>query len=155
MSGHLPPEAFEHYFSLGPNRSYEAVAAHFGTAKITVTRRAKEERWQERLRELEQKAREKSEKRIVEEMDAVRDRHIKAARILQAKALDALRTLPADQAIRAAAALSIGWKHELLILGEPTERNATVEEVIKREYERWITPVEEDDDDAVAEEPAA
>lgn len=148
MTRRLPPEAFEFYFSLGTERSYQAVAEHFGAAKVTVTRLAKEENWQGRLRELEQKARERSEKRIVEEMDAVRERHVKAARILQAKALEALRSLPPTQAIKAAAALAIGWKHELLVLGEPTERNANVAEVIRSEYERWMVPVEEDEDDS-------
>lgn len=145
MNKRLPPEAFERYVALGAERSYEAVADHFGVAKITVTRRAKEENWQERVRELESKAREKSEKKIVELMEEVRERHLKAAKILQIKALEALRNLPAEKAVKAAAALAIGWKHELLILGEPTERQATVEEVIKREYERWMVPASDDE----------
>jgi hypothetical protein len=154
MNRRLPPEAFEYYFSLGPDRSYQAVADHYGAAKVTVTRRATEEGWQSRLRKLEQEARDRSEKRIVEEMDAVRDRHVKAARILQAKALEALRNLPPEQAMKAATALAIGWKHELLVLGEPTERQATVEEVIKREYERWMVPSVEDAElDELEEEP--
>ena len=71
-------------------------------------------------------------------LDEVRDRQVKSARILQAKALEALKNLPPERAIKAATALSIGWKHELLLMGEPTDRTATVEDVIKREYERWM-----------------
>lgn len=140
MNRLLPPDAMEFYFSLGAERSYQAVADHFGVAKITVTRLATEEQWQERIRALEQEAREKSEKRIAEQMDAVRERHVQSARILQAKALEALKSLPPDKAIRAASALSIGWKHELLVLGEPTERNAlSVEEVTRQEINALST----------------
>ncbi len=152
MNHKLPADAFERYVALGPERSYQAVADHYGVAKITVTRRAKAEGWQERVRELEAKAREKSDEKIVEMMEVVRDRHIKAARFLQAKSLEALRNLPPEKAVKAATALAIGWKHELLILGEPTERQATVEEVIKREYERWMIPADEKEDE---EEPDA
>ncbi len=138
MNRRLPPDAFEYYVSLGVERSYQAVADHFGVAKVTVTRRAKEEGWQDHTQELEAKARKKSDEKIVEMMDEVRERHIKGARALQAKALQVLRDATPEKAVKAASALAIGWKHELLVLGEPTERQATVEEVIRREYERWM-----------------
>jgi len=96
----LPLEAFEHYFAQGVDRSYLAVADHFGVAKITVTRRAKAENWQGRIRDLEAKSREKSDEKIVELMEVVRDRHLKAARMLQAKALKALSELPPERAAR-------------------------------------------------------
>lgn len=148
MNRILPADALEYYVSLGAERSYQAVADHYGVAKITVTRMATDERWQERIRDIEQKAREKSEKRIADQMDAVRERHITSARILQAKALEALKNLPPEKAIRAAQALSIGWKHELLVLGEPTERNAlSVEEVTRQEINALLTVEDEDDDE--------
>lgn len=148
MNRLLPSDALEYYVSLGADRSYQAVADHFGVAKITVTRTATDERWQERIRDIEQKAREKSEKRIADQMDAVRERHIASARILQAKALEALKSLPPEKAIRAASALAIGWKHELLILGEPSERTAlSVEETTRREIRDFLTVEEEEDED--------
>jgi hypothetical protein len=148
MNRRLPPDAMEYYVSLGADRSYQSVADHFGVAKITVTRLATDERWQERIRDMEQNAREKSEKRIADQMDAVRERHISSARILQGKALEALKNLPAEKAIRAASALAIGWKHELLILGEPTERNAlSVEEVTRQEINSLLTVEDTDDDE--------
>src|SRR5688572_15350363 len=139
MNRRLPPDAFERYFAQGIDRSYQAVADHFGVSKITVTRRAKEENWQGRIRELEAKSRERSEEKILQMLDEMRERHLKSAKALQMKALEALRNLPPEKAVKAAAALAIGWKHELLLMGEPTDRQATtVEDTIKREYERWM-----------------
>ena len=142
----LPAEAYEHYLELGANRSYQAVADHFGVSKVCVTNRAKKEGWQDRLRELERESRQRSERKAVDELDAVRERQLKAARFLQARAIEALKQLPAEKAVRAASALSIGWKHELLLLGEPTERQATMEELIKREYSEWMTDGDGGDD---------
>lgn len=146
MSGRLPDDAFEYYVAQGPDRSYQAVADHFDVAKVTVTRHAKAQDWQGRIRELETKARERSDQKVLEAMEVVRERHLKSARMLQAKALEALSRLPAEKALKAAQALAIGWKHELLILGEPTERQSTIEETIRREYERWMGPEDGEDE---------
>ena len=55
------------------------------------------------------------------------------------KALTALRTLPIDKAADVNRALELGVKQERLIHGEPSERSEmTVEEVTKREMERWL-----------------
>ncbi|RMF71541.1 MAG: hypothetical protein D6744_17815, partial [Planctomycetota bacterium] len=64
----LPVDAFEYYVALGPKRSYQAVADHFGTSKRSVARRAASENWQTRLRELEVKARAQCEHRIVDDL---------------------------------------------------------------------------------------
>jgi len=143
----LPPEAFEFYVGLGVERSYQLVAEHYGVTKVAVAKRAKRDDWQERLRRLEDRAREESDKRSQEGLEAVRARQLKAVRFLQAKAIEVIRDQPPEKAVRAASALNIAWKHELLLLGEPTERQANVEEVIRREYERWMVLEEEDDDD--------
>lgn len=134
----LPPDAFACYAALGPDRSYQAVAERFGVSKAAVGRRAKLEGWQERVAELEERARQESEEDAVEELKAVRERQLQGARFLQARALEALKTLPPDKGIRASNALQVAWRHELLLLGEPTERQASVEEVTKRELARWL-----------------
>jgi hypothetical protein len=144
MTHKLPREAFEFYLELGVDRSYRAVAEHFGVTKVAVVNRARTERWQERLRNLERQSRERSERKTLDEMDAVRERQLKAARYVQSRALEAMRALPAEKGAKLAAALNIGWKHELLLLGEPTERQANVEELIKREYAEWMAPEEGD-----------
>lgn len=139
MKTKLPAQAFEHYVSLGVDRSYAATAAHYGVTKVTVANRAKTENWQQRLRELERKAMQRSEEKAIESLEAVRARQLKAARYLQSRAIAALRDLPPEQAMKAGTALAIGWKHELLLLGEPCERTELdVAQVVERESRRWL-----------------
>ena len=45
----IPPDAFDFYFSLGPPRSYQAVANKYGVTKRAVTNLAGREDWQRRL----------------------------------------------------------------------------------------------------------
>ena len=68
------------------------------------------------------------------------ERHLKSARIVQGKALEALRGTPLETAMAAVKALDTGIRQERLIRGEPGERTAiSVEETIRSEYERWMT----------------
>ncbi|MBK9386437.1 MAG: hypothetical protein IPN34_16620 [Planctomycetes bacterium] len=135
----LPSDAFDHHFSLGVDRSYTAVAKRYAVARKTVNRHAIAERWQERIAERERKAREATEQRAIETLEEMNARHLRVAKAIQARALDALRTLPLSTAMEAVRALEIGVKQERLARGEPTDRAAIdVESVIKREYERWL-----------------
>ena len=144
----LPPEAFNHYVELGPARSYEAVAKHFGVSKVTVVSHAAKEQWQERLREAEAKAREEANKKAVNVLEEVKERQLQEARILEHRALEALKVLPPEKAAKAAAMLQIAWRHELLLLGEPTERSEmSVEETIKHEMATLLRRVEVEDDE--------
>ena len=129
----IPAEAYSVYLALGTERSYQALAERYGVSKTAIVKRAKKERWQQRLSDLDRQARERAEEKAVDEMGAVRERHLKEARFLQSRALTALKNLPPEKGIRAAAALNIAWKHELLLLGEPTERQASVEEITREE----------------------
>ena len=148
MSGKLPKEAFSFYVALGPGRSYAKVAEHFGTDKRTVTRRATKENWPERLQQAEEKARETTEEDAVEILREMNVRHLRIAKALQGKALEALRSLPIDRATDVIRALEIGVKQERLIHGEPSERaELSVEEVTKREMQRWLVVGEEGDED--------
>ena len=52
----IPPDAFFFYMSLGKDASYDAVAKRYGVSKRAVTRLAVKEKWQERVKELHQKA---------------------------------------------------------------------------------------------------
>ena len=142
----IPAGAYEDYLALGTERSYQALADRYGVSKTSIVNRARKERWQERLAELERQAQERAEEKAVDEMQAVRERHLKEARFLQARALQALKDLPPEKGIRAAPALAIAWKHELLLLGEPTERQASVEEIIRRETQGLLMVVEGEDD---------
>jgi hypothetical protein len=151
MTAKLPKEAFSFYVALGPARSYQKVAEHFGTDKRTVTRRATKENWPERLLQAEEKAREETEQDAVLILREMNARHLKIAKALQGKALEALRSLPIDRAADVIRALEIGVKQERLIHGEPSERSEmSVEEVTKRELSRWLVLGGGDDDEAGA-----
>ena len=92
MSGKLPHIAFEFYFGLGPGRSYQTVAYEFGVSKKSVTKRATSECWQDRLAKLEEKSRQNAEKKALETLDAMNDRHLRSLRAVQGKALQAIKT---------------------------------------------------------------
>lgn len=143
----LPTESFDHYVALGPDRSYDAVAKKYGVSKATVLRHAEKHRWQERLREAEKASREVANKKAVDTLQAVKDRQLQEARILEHRALEALKSLPPEKAAKAATMLQIAWRHELLLLGEPTERTElSVEEITRREIQTLLTFSEEADD---------
>ena len=146
MSGKIPPDALEYYLALGADRSYQKVADHYGVSKRAVTKHAARDRWQDKLIEFERKAREGAEKRALESLEGMNLRHLKSLKIIQGKALEALRSMPLATAMEAVRALEMAIRQERLIRGEPSERTAvSVEEVIRREYERWMTPEEESD----------
>lgn len=147
----LPPDTFDAYVALGPTRSYGAVAEKYGVSRATVIRHAEKERWQERLRDAEQAARDQANKKAVETLQAVKDRQLQEARILEHRALEALRSLPPEKASKAALMLQIAWRHELLLLGEASERTElSIQEVTEREMRTLLKRVEVDDgeDDA-------
>ena len=140
MRRKLPPDAFSFYVSLGVNRSYQAVGKHYGASKTSVSKLAIKEGWQKRVLEIEARARAASDEKAAETMEAINSRHLKAMRVVQGKALEALKTMSLADAMDAVRALDMAIRQERLILGEPTDRSAVnIEEVIKREYERWMT----------------
>ena len=150
MKRKLPVEAFEVYVGQGIGRSYQAVADHYSVSKGTVTALAKKDDWQARLVKVEQKARSRSDEKAVETLQQVNERHIKASRVVQMKALETLRSMSLGSAMEAVRALDLGLKAERLVIGEPTERRAnesvggvllvakmpTAEEWIRRAEER-------------------
>ncbi len=141
----IPLEAFYYYAEMGVDRSYQAVADHYGVSKVAVTKRAKKENWQGRLRELEQQAREELNKKTVETIQAVKARQLKATRFVQSRTLEVLKNTPGEKGLKAVAALNIAWKHELVLLGEASERTElSVEEITKSEI-RDLLVVDEDE----------
>ena len=150
----LPPETFDFYFSLGPARSYQAVAEHYKLSKRSVTSLAKREDWQGRIAELERKARESSDKKKLETLDEMNERHLKQLRFLAGKAIEGLKSMQLDNQGAVVRALQLAICQERTICGEPSERTAvSIEDTIKREYERWMVKLEPDSPNA--EEPDA
>lgn len=139
MRNRIPPVAFEYYASLGIDRSYAKVAKRYGVTKRAILRCAKREDWQRRVDELDLKAREVGEKRTVETILQMNERHLRSMKIVQAKALEALKSLSLETAFEAIRALDMATKSERLIRGEPIGRTEiSLEETLKREYERWL-----------------
>ncbi|MBU0754900.1 MAG: hypothetical protein KJ831_16555 [Candidatus Eisenbacteria bacterium] len=145
----LQHDAFEFYFSLGPGRSYRTVADRYEVSKTAVANLAEREDWQQRILDLERKAHEATEKRIAETLEEMGERHIKMIKVVQRKALETLKSMPLNTAIEAVRALDLSIKHERLVRGEPTDRAALdVENLIKREYERWLISEDSEGEEA-------
>lgn len=142
----LPDDAFERYVALGPDRSYQLLAEKLGVDKRTVVRMASREKWTERLAKIQEEARATADKKLVSDLHAVREQQLREVRFLRAEALKAMKGLTPEKAVKIAGALAIAWKHELLLLGEPTDRHvSTVEEVTKREIGTLLLQSGEED----------
>ena len=86
----IPDDAYDFYFGLGPNRSYEGVAQKFGVTKRAVTSIANRDDWQGRIRAVEAKARESADQQATATLTAMRQKHLRMLEVVQAKALQAL-----------------------------------------------------------------
>ncbi len=139
MSGRIGPDAFEHYASLGPDRSHQAVADHYGVSKRAVTRRAVKDDWGGRLKAIEDNVRERTDEKIEDVLAEMRDRHLRTIKAMQARALTALKEYPLTSGMEGMKAAEMAIKLERLIMGEASERTEmSVEEVTKREMSRWL-----------------
>ncbi len=137
----IPTDAFDCYFALGAGRSYQAVADKFGVTKRAITKCAAREGWQQRLGDLERKARERSDDKIVESLDAMNHRHLRMWQIVQGRALETLKSFPLKDAMSAVRALDTSVKGERIARGEPGERGeVSIESIVRREYEQWMRP---------------
>ena len=146
MATKLPLDAYEYYYSLGPARSYQAVAAHYGVTKRAVVKRALAEHWQGKIVERDTRVRDHVAKRTEESLEEMMERHLRQVKAIQARALEALRSMPLNTAMEACRALGQAMTEERKIRGEPADpETKSVEAIIKREYERWLKPVESTD----------
>jgi hypothetical protein len=141
----LPPDAFAKYLALGFERSYLKVAEHFGVSKRTVQTAAVRERWQQRVTEADEKARDKVTESYVETVQQMNDRHLKVLRFVLGRGLEGLKSLPVGTFGEAVRAVTIAIEKERLIRGEATERMETVEQIVQRESKRFLTSAAEDD----------
>lgn len=144
MGRKIPDDAYEDYLALGTERSYQALAERYGVSKTAIVQRAKREGWQERIENLQRESQKRAESQVLDEMDKIRERQLAEARFLQHRALKALQDADPSKCGQLANALNIAWKHELLLLGEPTDRQATVEEVMRQEMRDLLKVVPDD-----------
>jgi hypothetical protein len=151
----IPPDAFDIYLSLGPKRSYQAVAEKLGVAKRSVTAVAKREDWQGRVQKVEAKAREAVDQKATETLAAMKERHLRMLEVVQAKALQALKTMPIETAYQAVRALATAIEQERLARGEPSERTAVeIEAMIRREHDMVLLKPGEKEDWGAFERPS-
>lgn len=140
MNRKIPPDAFTFYASLGPKRSYQAVAEHFSVSKRAVTGVADREKWQERLVEIEKKARDKTDEKVVETLEEMNVRHLKVLRFIQGKAIEALKSMPLESAMDAVRAFGLTLDKERTIRGEPSDHSQVdIAQVTRDEMRRLLT----------------
>ena len=149
MTRRIPDDAFEYYVGLGPGRSYQAVADKYDVTKRAVTKHATQKEWSRRLESLEREAQEKSDKKLGESLEEIRERHLRTLRAMHARALTALKQYPLTSGMEAMRAAEMAIKLERLVVGEASERSAvSVEEVTRNELSRWlVTPNGNDEGD--------
>ena len=134
----LPADAFAFYVSLGPDRAYGAVAKEFGVSKRTVLRRARAEDWKGRIERIESEARHRIDKKAVESLEEMGERHLKIVRAIQGKALAALQRMELDSAMDAVRALDLTVKAERILRGDGSEQEAERIEELHREEIRAL-----------------
>ncbi len=149
MTRKIPEDAFERYVAMGAERSFKALADHLGVTKRALTKCAAREQWTERLTRIEAEARKRSDEKITETLEQMRDRHLVTLRAMHSRALMALKQYPLTSGMDAMRAAEMAIKLERLVVGEPGDRSViSVEEICKREYANWLTPLEDADDGA-------
>jgi hypothetical protein len=143
----LPDCAIDFYISLGPMRTQMQVAKHFSVAKRTVAYRAKKENWAALAQESDQKARQVAAQRAQNTNEEMLARHEKAARFVQMRALEGVRSLPIRTELAALRALDLGIRHERMARGEPNESTEQdIAQLLRSEHKRFVTINEEEGD---------
>ena len=79
----IPQDALLYYVALGPSRSYEQVAKEYGVSKRAVVDHAVRENWQDRVAELERRARENIDAKAVDTLEEMSERHLKLIKLMQ------------------------------------------------------------------------
>lgn len=139
MSRKITSDAFDFYFGLGPGRSYQTVAEKYGVNKRSITKLAGKERWQERIAELEKKARERSDTKALETLEAMQTKHLKTLQVVLGKALEALRSMPLTTAMEAVRAIEMVIRQEQKLRAPGSDRETLdTEAIIRREYEKMM-----------------
>ena len=144
MSRKIPDDAFERYVALGAQRSFKGLADQLGVSKRAIAKCARREKWRERLVAIESNARARSDQKITETIEEMRDRHLLTLKAMHTRALSGLRDYPLTNGMDAMRAAEIAIKLERLIAGEPNEHGQLdMVEVTKQEIRRLLKPMPE------------
>jgi hypothetical protein len=144
----IPPEAFSIYLGLGVGRSYGLVAKQLGVSKRAIAARAEKESWQARIAEEEQKARARAEKQAAESIETSNEKHLKVLRYIQGKSIEALKTMPIENAMDAVKAYSLALDKERLIRGGANDQAASrIEQITRDEIRSLLTTKPRNPDD--------
>ncbi len=124
--GRVPRCAYDDWVALGPGRSFAQLAARYGVTDRALRKRAENEGWRERLAIAERAAHAAANVQSADSLQEVQSRHLKMAKLLQAKAIEALRSTHLGAGASAIRALDTSVKLERLLLGqtgadEPTD----------------------------------
>ena len=115
------------------------MAERFGVTKRAVVKNASKEKWTERLSKIQQEAQAASDKKMVEGLEEMRERHLKLLKALGARVVNALREYPLTSGMEAVRAAEALIKLERLAAGQASERTElSVEEVTKREIQELL-----------------
>ena len=145
MSARIPDDAFAYYVALGADRSYQAVADHFGVSKRGVVNAAAREGWQDRLEAIEASTRERVDQKLGETLEEMRLRHLKLLRGMAGRAARALQQFELNSAMEGMRAAEMVIKLERIVAGEATERSQlTVEQITRQEVDRLLVREDEE-----------
>ena len=116
-------EAFKLYLGMGMQRTHQKVADIMQCSRVRVSTIAMEDKWTDRIREIEAKAIERIAEEGVETVGEIKARHLKAVRKIQTQALEQLTesfefSNPKDAAKAAMDAISL--EREILGMAKNT-----------------------------------
>ena len=102
---------------------------------------------------METKAREAGDKKKVESLQAAKEQHLQALRLVLGKGIEALHQMAIRTPRDAIAAIGLAVREIRVELGEPSERTAvSIEDTIRNECQRWLVHEDAAPDVATKEE---
>lgn len=133
-------EPFVLWCSMGRERTYTAVAEHYGVHPSVVTRRAKRDRWSEILTEqIEPRVSELLVEDIAESVADFERRYLSAAQRAMERAVKALEVLPVSTIEEARKLLEASHKIEQSIRAPKVDRKEVkVEAVLTQRFEQLV-----------------
>jgi len=139
MTNKIPPDAFAMYVSMGLDRSYQRVADAFNVSKRAIVAAASRENWTGRLKQIEERTREKTDERLSDDLAEMNERHHKIVRAIAGRAVRALQELPLKTGMDGVKAAALAIRLERILAQETSVRDgAVIEKVTRQEIDRLL-----------------